>query len=331
MNKKILITGGAGFIGLHLANRLISEGYKVDIVDNFFRAVDDDELKQFLSIKEANFIKVNLLNVDEINNLGNDYNIIFHLAAIIGVVHVLNNSYNVLNDNVQMISNIIEFAHKQKHLERFFFSSTSEVYSGTLRYFDLPIPTPETVPLAVNDLTEPRTSYMLSKIYGEALCQQADIPFTIFRPHNVYGPRMGMAHVIPEQLKKMHNINNEESVQVFSVTHTRCFCYIDDAIEMILLMMKSKNCEGKTLNLGTQDPEVSIEELIKICFKVVGKKINIDVQPDSPGSPIRRGPDMRQTYDLIKYKSKTNLSNGVSKTYSWYKDNVFDTDTVFAK
>ena len=285
MNKKILITGGAGFIGLHLANRLISEGYKVDIVDNFFRAVDDDELKQFLSIKEANFIKVNLLNVDEINNLGNDYNIIFHLAAIIGVVHVLNNSYNVLNDNVQMISNIIEFAHKQKHLERFFFSSTSEVYSGTLRYFDLPIPTPETVPLAVNDLTEPRTSYMLSKIYGEALCQQADIPFTIFRPHNVYGPRMGMAHVIPEQLKKMHNINNEESVQVFSVTHTRCFCYIDDAIEMILLMMKSKNCEGKTLNLGTQDPEVSIEELIKICFKVVGKKINIDVQPDSPGSP----------------------------------------------
>ena len=80
MKKKVLITGGAGFIGLHLSNRLISEGFQVDIVDNFFRAVDDQEFKQVLLNKDVNFVKVNLINIKEINNLGFDYNFIFHLA-----------------------------------------------------------------------------------------------------------------------------------------------------------------------------------------------------------------------------------------------------------
>ena len=80
----------------------------------------------------------------------------------------------------------------------FVFASTSEVYAGSLEHFGLPIPTPETAPLGLPDLGRPRTTYMLSKIYGEALCRHAGLPFTILRPHNLYGPRMGMAHVIPE-------------------------------------------------------------------------------------------------------------------------------------
>jgi nucleoside-diphosphate-sugar epimerase len=92
-----------------------------------------------------------------------------------------------------MLENVLTLARDQRDFSRFLFASTSEVYAGTLQYFGMPIPTPENTPLAMTALDEPRTSYMISKIMGEAMCQQSGLPFTIFRPHNVYGPRMGMA------------------------------------------------------------------------------------------------------------------------------------------
>ena len=168
-----------------------------------------------------------------------------------------------------------------------------------MKHFDLPIPTPEATPLAVTNLSYPRTSYMLSKIYGEALCQQSGLPFTVFRPHNIYGPRMGMAHVIPEQLRNAHEAEEGDRIDVFSINHTRCFCYIDDAVEMLLRIMVQYDCEGRTLNLGTQNPELKIKEVVQQCFSVVGKELFIDEKPETPGSPSRRVPDMTKSSSLF--------------------------------
>ena len=326
MSKKILITGGAGFIGLHLARRLLDEDHQIDLLDNFARAVDDQDLKNILTHDTVNFYNIDLLVPDQISILANDYDVIFHLAAIIGVAHVINFPYDVLNKNASMLGNMIDFARSQKKLSRFLFASTSEVYAGTLKHFDLPIPTPESTPLAITQLDYPRTSYMLSKIYGEALCQQSGLPFTVFRPHNVYGPRMGMAHVIPEQLRNAHEAKDGDSIDVFSVNHTRCFCYIDDAVEMLLRIMNNEDCEGETLNLGTQDLEVKIKEIVEKCFSVVGKELFISEQPETAGSPSRRVPEMKKTSSLLGYKSQVSLNSGIVKTYEWYKKNVFDQD-----
>ena len=331
MSNKILITGGGGFIGLHLTNRLLDEGCEVHIVDNFTRAVKDEDLKNTLTRDKVSFSSINLLDKNSINNMAKDYDVIFHLAAIIGVTHVLEQPYNVLYDNIRMLGNIIEFSRQQFNLSRLFFASTSEVYAGSLKYFDLPIPTPEGTPLAITDLAHPRTSYMLSKIYGEALCQQSKIPFTVFRPHNIYGPRMGMAHVIPEQLRKIYNANDGDSIDVFSVNHTRCFCYIDDAIEMLWLMMKLPECEGKTMNLGTQNPEVSIKKLVETCFFIAKKDLLINPMPDSSGSPVRRGPDMYTTSQLLNFESQFSLKEGIGSTYDWYQKNIFDGKGISAK
>ena len=326
MNEKILITGGAGFIGLHLARRLLDEGYQVDLLDNFARAVDDKELKDILAQDKINFYNIDLLATDQINRLATDYDVIFHLAAIIGVAHVMDYPYDVLYKNINMLGNMIDFARKQDKLSRFLFASTSEVYAGTLKHFDLPIPTPEATPLAVTNLSYPRTSYMLSKIYGEALCQQSGLPFTVFRPHNIYGPRMGMAHVIPEQLRNAHEAEEGDHIDVFSINHTRCFCYIDDAVEMLLRIMVQDDCAGKTLNLGTQNPELKIKEVVQQCFSVVGKELFIDEKPETPGSPSRRVPDMTKTSSLLGYESQVSIHSGVVKTYEWYRKNVFDQD-----
>ncbi len=331
MSKKVLITGGAGFIGLHLANRLLDEGCQVHLIDNFARAVDDVELKDILARDQVSFSKVDLLDANNIEGLDVNYDVIFHLAAIIGVVHVLEQPYNVLYDNIRMLGNMIDLARRQKNLSRFFFASTSEVYAGTLKYFDLPIPTPESTPLAITDVSHSRTSYMLSKIYGEALCQHAGIPFTLIRPHNVYGPRMGMSHVIPEQLRKAHDAKEGDSIEVFSVDHTRCFCYIDDAIEMLWRMIDCQECEGKTLNLGTQSPEVTIKEVVEACFTAVEKRLNIDNKPASPGSPARRGPDMSKTIELIGFESQVDLLDGIERTYDWYRKNIFNGEGITAQ
>ena len=324
MSKKVLITGCAGFIGIHLVNKLLDEGFSVDIVDNFSRGKDDNALKKTLKLNRGRLLFIDLLNIDAVQKLDKDYDFIFHLAAIIGVANVMKKPFNVLNDNIQMLVNVIDLAKKQTNLSRLFFSSTSEVYSGTMNYFDLAIPTPETAPLTVSDLSLPRSSYMLSKIYGEALCHQSQIPFTLFRPHNIYGPRMGMAHIIPEQLKKSYFAKNGEYIPVYSTNHTRSFCYIDDAIELIWCMINNQECEGKTLNLGSQSQEITIKEVVKICFETVGKNLKIDSLPAQEGSPLRRAPDMELTTKLTNYESQIDLKEGIALTYKWYRKNVFE-------
>ncbi len=329
--KNVLITGGAGFIGCHLARDLLSRGYQVSIVDDFSRGVQDIELLKLFVTDETRLIRCDLLDRSAVLALGREYDIIFHLAAIIGVERVMTEPWNVLRANMGMLINMLDLARLQLGLARFLFASTSEVYAGTLQYGHLPVPTPETVPLTISDLNHPRTSYMLSKIYGEALCQHAGIPFTIFRPHNIYGPRMGMAHVIPEQLRKAHQTPEGGRVDVFSVDHTRSFCFIDDAVEMLVRMMERENCMGKTLNLGTQTPELTMWQLVEMCHRAMHKKLQIIPRPATSGSPARRAPDMSLTSQLTGYQAQVTPEEGITRTYNWYHKHVFNGNDVCAQ
>ena len=324
MSARILITGGAGFIGTHLAKHLVDGGYTVYLVDSFVRGVRDRDLELLLSKQQATFSTIDLLDREAVLSLGRDFEVIFHLAAIVGVAHVMERPYETLVDNVKMIDNVIGLAKKQTRFARLFFASSSEVYAGTLKYFQLPLPTPECTALAVTPLEEARTSYMLSKIVGEAMCQQADLPFTIFRPHNVYGPRMGMVHIIPEQLRKIWEAVPDTEVGVYSSDHRRSFCYIDDAVEMLKKMLEIDSCVGKTLNLGNESPEITIRKVAQTCIDVTGKKLTIKALPPTPGSPERRAPDMKQCQKILNYQPKVGLAEGISKTWAWYCEQIFE-------
>ena len=281
---QILITGGGGFIGLHLAERMLKDGHKVFICDNFSRAVKDPELLQVANHKNCQIIEVDLLDKNSVLTLGLEFDLIFHLAAIIGVQHVLAQPYSVLTKNVTILENVISLAKSQKNLSRFLFASTSEIYAGTQQQFDLMLPTPENTPLAVGNLAHPRTSYMLSKLYGEAMCLQSELPFTIFR-HNIYGPRMGLSHVIPELFKKIYHCKANEELEVYSVEHTRTFCYVSDAVEQLVRMSGSSKCEGKVLNLGTRSPEITIGKLALTILQIAERKdLNIKQMPATSGS-----------------------------------------------
>ena len=321
--KKVLITGGAGFIGFHLARELSSRNYNIVLADNFSRGVNDRDLRELCREKNISLVDCDLLDSKQVFSLGMDYEYIYHLAAIIGVKHVTEKPYKVLADNINMLLNIITLSRNQKKLTKFVFSSTSEVYAGTLNYFEIPFPTPEDTPLTISDLSQSRTSYMLSKIYGEALCMQSGLPYIIVRPHNFYGPRMGLSHVIPELLEKAYKASEGGELSVFSVGHRRTFCYIDDAIEMIILVAESSECFMDTFNIGRQEQEISIGDLAEIIVAVVGKSLLIAPKPEMAGSPVRRCPDISRVLSIINYRPKVSLEEGIRKMFRWYCANAF--------
>ena len=323
---RALITGGAGFIGAHLSQRLLDSDCEIDLIDDLSRGRVDPDLAKLLEDDRVRLLERDLLDPGALRDLQGTYELIFHLAAIVGVENVLKAPERVLRHNVALLVPVLELAARQPRLQRLLFASTSEVYAGTLELSSLPIPTPEDVPITLPDLSRPRTSYMLSKLYGEALCMHAGVPATVVRPHNVYGPRMGLAHVIPELLQRAHGASDGDRLEVYSVDHRRTFCYVSDAVEMIVRAVESPECAGEVLNVGSQEPEITIGELAELVIGVVGRELEIAPLPAHQGSPERRCPDMSKTGRLTGHVAEVGLREGVRDTYDWYRENVFDAE-----
>jgi UDP-glucose 4-epimerase len=319
---KVLITGGAGFVGGALAGALASEGVEVDIADNFSRGSKDGHLRDLIDKEAVRLVDADLTNADGLGELSDDYDYIYHLAAIIGVRNVMEKPQEVLWNNVAMMGHLLNYARRQKSLKRFVFASTSEVYAGSLQHLDMAFPTPETTPIALTDLAHPRTSYMLSKLYGEAMCQLSDLPVTIVRPHNFYGPRMGMSHVIPELLARAYRCPPGEGLEVFSPDHLRTFCFIDDAVRLVRALAESDGGLGGTFNVGVEEPEYNILQVAQIVLQTVGVSLDLIPGETHAGSPARRSPDMTATHSVVDARAEISLSEGIERTWAWYRERL---------
>lgn len=322
--SRILITGGAGFIGFSLARRLSRDpANSIVIVDNLTRGEIDSELQEFLKKDNIQFQKGDLTKQDFFFGLDNNFDYVYHLAGIVGVKNVVDNPDKVLYVNAVATLNIFDYLKKARNLKRVFFSSTSEVYSGTLNYMDIPVPTNEIVPLIVADIKKPRTTYALSKIYGEAIGfifgAKYSIPVTIGRFHNVYGPRMGFSHVIPELFVK---IANNDVVELFSPSHTRAFCFVEDAVEMMIKLSENKNSIGEVFHIGNCKEEIKMKQLAELIAKVCGRSVVINNGPNTPGSPARRCPDTTKIRKLTGFEPQVSLEDGLGITYEWYKNKL---------
>ena len=322
--SKILITGGAGFIGYFIAEKLSKNlENHITIVDNLLRGRFDEEFQNLIKKENVTFVNGDLTNPRIFFDLDHDYDYIYHLVAVIGVKNVMNNPDKVLSVNAVSTLNVFEFAKTITNLKRILFSSTSEIYAGTLKHYGIDIPTSENVNLAIDDISSNRTTYALSKMFGESVCfnygKKYDIPFTIVRYHNIYGPRMGFAHVIPELFIK---IKENDKIDLPSPTHSRAFCYIDDAVEMTIKSCESEKTKSEILHIGNSDNEIKMYDLVGIISKVMGKKVTINKLPNTTGSPKRRCPDTTKINNLLKLNIKTNLSVGIKKTFKWYLDKL---------
>jgi len=318
--SKILITGAAGFVGFHLAKRLSKGNNELVLVDNLSRGRMDDDYSELITRGKIKFINADITDRDFFASLKDDFNYIYHLAAVLGVKNVIREPEKVLYVNALSTLNLLEWI-KLKEIKRVLFSSTSESYAGTMRAYGVPVPTPESISLNIDDIFSPRTTYALSKIFGESCfinySRKYNIPFTIFRFHNIYGPRMGYAHVIPELIIKTSKSKN--TLDVFSVKQTRAFCYIDDAINAILLCAGKENTVGEVINVGNSTEEIEIGDLASMIIKTIGKDLVINPLENTPGSPDRRCPDISKLVNLTGFDPKISLVEGIGLTYNWYK------------
>jgi nucleoside-diphosphate-sugar epimerase len=161
-NKKVLITGGAGFVGYHLSKRLAKKGYEIVIADNFFRSDDDADLKELLALPNVTLRKLDLTDKAAWDEVGEGYDYVYHLASINGTKLFYEIPHEVLRIGVATTMNVLEWFHSKnnKPNAKILYTSSNEAYAGALEHFNqLPIPTPEDVALVIIDPYNPRWSY----------------------------------------------------------------------------------------------------------------------------------------------------------------------------
>ena len=316
---KVLILGGAGFIGYHLARSLSASSDRVTVCDNLSRGKMDNEFSSLCKKGNVRFITADLTLDKGFQELERDYDCVYHLAAINGTRYFYEIPDRVLKTNILVVLNFLEWLVKIKYQAKLVWLSSSEAYAGGYNLTNMPIPTPETVPLIIEDVFNPRFSYAGSKIAGELLCinyaKQHRFSLSIVRPHNIYGPRMHEEHVIPELILRI--IKKQNPFKLYGGQQSRSFCYIDDFIKGITLVAGSGKSKGEIINIGN-DEEITIQDLAKKMFDLFGFHPQIESLPAPQGSVARRCPDINKARGLLGYAPEVELEEGLKRTYEWY-------------
>ncbi len=310
---KVLILGGAGFIGVHLARRLRASGGEVTIVDDFSRGRDDSELAAL----GVPVLHADLTAAASYESLPRGWDHVYMLAAVVGVRNVEKDPARVVRINTLALMNLLDWL---RPADRLFFASTSEVYAGGVSRQLVPVPTPETVPVMIQDVATPRFAYAISKLLGEAAvihtAAARGIPYVIGRFHNVYGARMGADHVIPELL--LRAMRREDPFAVYGVDQSRAFCHVDDATEAMARLMATDAAVGQIVHIGN-DTETDIGDLGKLVLRVTDFHATLENRPAPPGSVARRCPDLTKLRALTGYEPTVSLEEGVRRTFEWYR------------
>lgn len=321
--RKVLITGGAGFIGYHLARRLAGAGERIVVVDNFALGKADSAFRELCALPNVEFIEDDLTDPVAWKKLGGGFDHVYHLAAINSTKLFYEIPHEILRTALLMNVYALEWFKSQNSEGKILFTSSNEAYSGALEAFGtLPLPTPENVPLVIADPYNPRWSYAGTKLIGELLfinyARSFKLRMSIVRPHNFYGPRSGH-HVIPDVIER--TLRREDPFTLYGGGDTRSFCYIEDAVEAIQKVMESTITDGGTYHIGTS-VETKIEDLVEELFTLLEWHPKSVEKKNSPeGSTKRRLPDVSKIKRDIGWEAKTTLADGLKKTVEWVLKN----------
>jgi len=317
---KILITGGAGFIGFHLAKYLSNFDNDITIVDNLSRGKFDQDLHDLLSLNNVKFKKADLTNRDEYDVLDSDFDFAYNLAAVNGTKYFYEMPEKLLKINILTTLNFLEWVASTE-CKNIMFSSSSETYAGTISRYKEKIPTPEDIPLCIEDIFNPRFSYGGSKIIGELLfvnyARKFNLRTKIIRLHNIYGPRMGYEHVIPEFCRRI--LQKENPFKIFGGYQTRAFCYVDDAVSVMKSIMEKSGDLIEVFHVGNDLEEISINNLADKLFEIAQYFPKKQIEDAPKGSISRRCPSIEKLRSQLNYKPQIPLLEGLQKTFNWYQ------------
>jgi UDP-glucose 4-epimerase/UDP-glucuronate decarboxylase len=314
-----LILGGAGFVGYHLAERLSADGRRVTLVDDLSRGRLDPELQALCSRPRVALHRDDLTRPGALDGLSREWDQVYMLAAVVGVRNVETDPARVVRVNTLALLNVLDWLPGRG--EVLFFASTSEAYAGGVSAGTIPVPTPEDVPLSVPDIAAPRFAYAASKILGEAAvlhtARARGLRAVIGRFHNVYGPRMGADHVIPEL--SLRALRREDPFRVYGGEQRRAFCHVGDTVEALMRLTATEAAWGQVVNIGNDAEETRVDDLVRLVLRLARFEPAIDARPAPAGSVARRCPDIGRLRALTGFAPKVALEAGVAETFAWYR------------
>jgi len=317
---RVLITGGAGFLGSHLAEAFTERGDEVTAFDL------QGDLKVRHLVGRPGFRRVygSILDKDLLEGLVARADLVYHLAAVVGVEHYVGDPFQVLDVNVNGTQNALKACYK--HAKKLVFCSTSEVYGRNPR-----IPWHEEADRVLGSTETDRWCYSTSKAVGEHFCfayRKMGLPVTVVRYFNVYGPRLDFldrGRVITIFLGQL--LRGRPITVIGDGSQTRCFTYVSDAVRATVEAGLRADAEGRVINIGT-DVETSVLELARTLIEVAGTDTPIEFVPqesvygDSYEDIPRRVPDVTRMRELLGVTASVPLREGLEKTVRWFREDL---------
>jgi nucleoside-diphosphate-sugar epimerase len=314
---RVLITGGAGFLGSHLSDAFMARGDEVFVLDTGSIA----KVRHLLERPNFHYVHDSIFDLELLDGLVAKADLIYHLAAVVGVEHYVADPYETLNVNVNGTQNVLRVAYK--YGKRVVFSSTSEVYGRNPK-----VPWKEEDDRVLGATSIDRWCYSTSKAVGEHFCfafLKLGLPVTVVRYFNVYGPRLDRVDV-----GRLFTIFMGQLLRSADLTvvgdgkQTRCFTYVNDAIEATVAAGLQPAADGQAINIGT-DVETTVLDFAKLMLELYGStksKIRFVTQEEVYGPSYedipRRVPDNTKMRRLLGVTPKVDLRDGLKRTIEWF-------------
>jgi UDP-glucuronate 4-epimerase len=314
VKMQILVTGGAGFIGSHLIERLLKEGYEIVCLDNFNDyynpEVKRNNIKPFLREKRFNLVEADIRDKDSLKKVFEKYKFqkVIHLAAQAGVRLSLKQPNLYVDVNINGTLNLLELSKEYK-IKNFIFGSSSSVYGAT-----------KEIPFSEEGKLKPISPYGVSKRTGELLCSTYNhlynLPVTILRFFTVYGPRQRPDMAINKFIKL---IDEGKEICLYGNGETsRDYTYISDIVEGIMSAL-NKDFNYEIFNLGNSNP-TDLSHLISLIEKNLRKSAKAKYLPEQPGDPSITFADITKSKRMLSYNPKIKMAEGIKNFIEWYKN-----------
>ncbi len=312
--KKILITGGAGFFGVHLSMRLIEDN-NITIFDNFHRnALKYTNLEKHPHMR---VVEGDVVKKEDIEKIKEHYDYIIHAAAIAGVDQVINRPIETMKVNFVGTLNVLE-VFQDVEIERFVEISTSEVFGSYVYKQE------EHSNVVLGSVGEARWTYAVSKLASEHLVysfyRTRKMPTVTLRPFNIYGPFQVGTGAIHEFIERA--LNNQDIEIHNDGSQLRTWCYISDMIDAIILSLEKDSAVGHVFNIGNPVTAITVYNLAKLVKSITGSKSKLVFKSIEYKDVELRIPNINKAKELLGFNPKVDLEEGIKKTVEWYKKNI---------
>jgi len=309
--EKVLVTGGAGFIGSHIVDSLLAKDFEVTVLDNLSSGKMKN-IEQHLNKENLHFIKGDIRDDDAVKQAVKDIDAVFHEAALVSVTRSVENPFPTNEVNVTGTLNLLK-ASLEVSVKRFIYASSASVYGETET-----LPKKETLP------TRPISPYATSKLAAENYCKAFHKVygletvslryFNVYGPRQTHGPYSGVITIFTNRL-----LNDEPPIIYGDGTQTRDFTDVQDAVQASMLSLKCKNAVGEEFNVAT-GKQTTINQLAQTLLRLTGKTSLQPKHTDPREGDIKHSyADISKARRVLGYEPKITLKDGLNTLVEWYK------------